>query len=106
MAENQYSQFTEKLLVGTKCRPVTIEDTWCRKGISYKQGQLYQNWGYILTLPRIPKENANIIDIQGYIIRCKLKDGELLLQIIPQKKYVSYSIVYHMPKKWSIQRTS
>lgn len=65
-------------------RPVTSKDKWCyrpalKNGHPLKEG----DWGYIITLPSVPKTHSVFEGLQGYsIIRTKKVNGQFLLQII------------------------
>lgn len=65
-------------------RPVTSKDKWCYRP-SAKNGQPLKegNWGYIVTLPSIPKKPIVIEGLGGYsVVRSKKLSGQFLLQIV------------------------
>ena len=65
-------------------RPVTAKDKWCYRP-SVKNGQPLKegDWGYIVTLPSIPKKPIVIEGLGGYsVVRSKKLSGQFLLQIV------------------------
>ena len=66
-------------------RPVTKEDKWCRFLTKF-EGELNSEapYGYLVTIPKY--FDGMELELEGRIIKNRLCDGNLLLQIIKDEK--------------------
>lgn len=74
-------------------RPVTKEDKWCKIRMHEENKEGDAPWGYIVTVPYLPKQTTLLEGIDGCIIRTKKHCGKFLLQVIPKKFYPDYTMV-------------
>ena len=86
------------LLFEYKWRPVTSKDEWCKRK---SRGQVFGDapWGYVVTIPYIPNENKELGSFGGYIVRCKKREGKLLLQVVKKGRGPKYWIRSFTTKK-------
>lgn len=95
--KTQQTLVKRRSVEGLDVRPVTIKDKWCyrpsvRNGQPLKEG----DWGYILTLPSLPKKPIAIEGLKGYsIVRSKKLSGQFLLQIVLTGYNNQYAILAH-----------
>lgn len=81
-----------------KRRPATKSDKWCRQTMP----QWYQdmdedggNIGFIVAVPCIIEGTVDLGQIGGFIVRSKKIGGQLLLQVVSNKKQPKYTIVFY-----------
>lgn len=75
MAKRQSKQATKSkhLFESLNARPVTCKDNWCLRPSNIRGKPMKEGtWGYIITLPYLPKGNTLFEGLKGYaIVRCK-----------------------------------
>lgn len=90
MAKRSKKQQQSNRCSSTDCeiRPVTKSDKWCQRKVP-RNGQLIGEapFGYIVTIPYLPKQNIWLEGINGHIVRSKKHCGKLLLQVIMKSEY-------------------
>ena len=86
---NKKQQQQSNRCSSTDCeiRPVTKSDKWCQRRVP-RNGQLVGEapFGYIVTIPYLPKQNTWLDGINGRIVRSKKHCGKLLLQVIMKRE--------------------
>lgn len=83
--QEKRSSQTNRISFGThEVRPVTKKDSWCYKpALSNGKPTKPEDWGYIITLPKLPKDDRVLLGINGHIVRTKKSQKQFLLQVIP-----------------------
>lgn len=87
--KNQNQQSGRCSLHDCEIRPVTKKDKWCIKRVP--RGGILEGeapFGYIITIPYLPKDNTFLKDINGYIVRSRKFRRTLLLQVIIKKEEI------------------
>lgn len=77
-------------------RPVTNHDDWCHIPIHRRGKPVFpSDWGYVVIIPNLPKENVLLEGFEDFcIVRCKKDGNRFLLQVVRSR--------YPMSRKYGI----
>lgn len=102
---NKQLQSDRYSLLDCEIRPVKKTDKWCQR--KCPNGQIPVGdapWGYVVTIPYLPKQNIFLDNVDGYIIRCKKHCGNLLLQVVKKDYAPNYGVKSYTRLELNVSR--